>query len=143
MANIVIQERDAFQAEKKKSDLQDQANDPTLWDVLKRKFKKSSTSNTFYKDDDFHSQHHDDHQDDDAPPEGEKRVKRYKTSKSSSNNINNMNQMHGKRKLLLMNMRDLFFLKNGNTKEKIYILSLYKIHAKSFSEADLEEKMNQ
>ncbi|GJV41511.1 retrovirus-related pol polyprotein from transposon TNT 1-94 [Tanacetum coccineum] len=60
---------------KMKSNLQDQANDPTLWDVLKRKFKKSSTSNTSCRDDDFHSQHHDDHQDDDAPPEREKRVK--------------------------------------------------------------------
>ncbi|GJY61882.1 hypothetical protein Tco_0462539 [Tanacetum coccineum] len=38
-----------------KSNLQDQANDPTLWDVLKY----------------------------DAPPDGEKRVKRHKTSKSS------------------------------------------------------------
>ncbi|GKE94866.1 hypothetical protein Tco_1579721, partial [Tanacetum coccineum] len=65
-----------------KSNLQDQANDPALWDVLKRNFEKSSTSNTFCRDDDFHSQHHDDHQEDDAPPEGEKRVKRCKASKS-------------------------------------------------------------
>ncbi|GKE36213.1 hypothetical protein Tco_1459618 [Tanacetum coccineum] len=50
-----------------KYNLQDQANDPALWDVLKCKFKKSSTSNTYYRNDDFHSQHHDDHQDDDAP----------------------------------------------------------------------------
>ncbi|GJY09983.1 hypothetical protein Tco_0378168 [Tanacetum coccineum] len=49
------------------------ANDPALWDVLKRKFKKSSTSNTSCRDDDFHSQYHDDHQEDDAPSEGEKR----------------------------------------------------------------------
>ncbi|GJR12191.1 hypothetical protein Tco_0794843 [Tanacetum coccineum] len=66
-----------------KSSLQDQANDPALWDVLKRKFEKSSTSNTFCQDDEFHSQRHDDHQKDDAPPEGEKIVKRHKTSKSS------------------------------------------------------------
>ncbi|GJW50626.1 hypothetical protein Tco_0091977 [Tanacetum coccineum] len=38
--------------------------------------------------------------------------------------------------------KDLFFLKNGNIKEKKYILSLYKIHAESFPEADLEEKIN-
>ncbi|GJU44837.1 hypothetical protein Tco_1202103 [Tanacetum coccineum] len=38
--------------------------------------------------------------------------------------------------------KDLFFLKNGNTKEKKYILSLHKIHVESFPEADLEEKMN-
>ncbi|GKB28029.1 hypothetical protein Tco_0867430 [Tanacetum coccineum] len=31
---------------------------------------------------------------------------------------------------------------NGNTKEKKYILSLHKIHAEPFLEADLEEKMN-
>ncbi|GJZ01756.1 hypothetical protein Tco_0519717 [Tanacetum coccineum] len=68
---------------KMKSNLQDQANDPALRDVLKRKFEKSSTSNTSCRNDDFHSQHHDDHQDDDAPPEGEKRVKRHKTSKRS------------------------------------------------------------
>ncbi|GJW72429.1 hypothetical protein Tco_0129346 [Tanacetum coccineum] len=56
-----------------KSNVQDQANDPALWDVLKRKFEKSSTSNTSYRDDEFHSQRHDDHQEDVAPPEGEKR----------------------------------------------------------------------
>ncbi|GJZ84650.1 retrovirus-related pol polyprotein from transposon TNT 1-94 [Tanacetum coccineum] len=38
--------------------------------------------------------------------------------------------------------KDLFFLKNGNIEEKKYILSLYKIHAELFPEADLEEKMN-
>ncbi|GJX20649.1 hypothetical protein Tco_0223326 [Tanacetum coccineum] len=38
--------------------------------------------------------------------------------------------------------KDLFFLKNGNTKEKKYILSLHKIHVESFPEADLEENMN-
>ncbi|GJV42381.1 hypothetical protein Tco_1420821 [Tanacetum coccineum] len=38
--------------------------------------------------------------------------------------------------------KDLFFLKNGNTKEKKYILSLHKIHAERFPEAGLEEKMN-
>ncbi|GKA96818.1 hypothetical protein Tco_0818913 [Tanacetum coccineum] len=38
--------------------------------------------------------------------------------------------------------KDLFFLKNGNTKEKKYILSHHKIHAEQFPEADLEERMN-
>ncbi|GJY74596.1 hypothetical protein Tco_0479027 [Tanacetum coccineum] len=38
--------------------------------------------------------------------------------------------------------KDLFFLKNGNTEEKKYILSLYKIHAERFLEVDLEERMN-
>ncbi|GKB18419.1 hypothetical protein Tco_0852342 [Tanacetum coccineum] len=56
-----------------KISLQDQANDPALWEVLKHKFEKSSTSNTSCRDDDIHSQRHDDHQEDDAPPKGEKR----------------------------------------------------------------------
>ncbi|GKA43690.1 hypothetical protein Tco_0736414 [Tanacetum coccineum] len=38
--------------------------------------------------------------------------------------------------------KDLFFLKNGNTEEKKYVLSLHKIHAESFLEVDLEEMMN-
>ncbi|GJX42242.1 hypothetical protein Tco_0257232 [Tanacetum coccineum] len=67
---------------KMKRSLQDQANDLVLWKVLKRKFEKSSTSNTSCRDDDIHSQRHDDHQEDDAPPKGEKRVKRHKASKS-------------------------------------------------------------
>ncbi|GJZ15724.1 hypothetical protein Tco_0551401 [Tanacetum coccineum] len=54
-----------------------------FWEVLKRKFEKSSTSNTSCRDDYINSQRHDNHQEDDAPLEGEKRVKRHKTSKSS------------------------------------------------------------
>ncbi|GJR57413.1 hypothetical protein Tco_1499575 [Tanacetum coccineum] len=38
--------------------------------------------------------------------------------------------------------KDQFFLRNGNTKEKKYILSLHKIYTRIFPEADLEEKMN-
>nr|GEW45441.1 hypothetical protein [Tanacetum cinerariifolium] len=67
---------------KMKRSLQDQANDPALWEALKRKFKKSSTANTSCRDDNNHS-HHDDHQKDDAPPEGKKRAKRHKASKSA------------------------------------------------------------
>ncbi|GJU49950.1 hypothetical protein Tco_1219505 [Tanacetum coccineum] len=62
---------------KMKRNLQDRADNITLWEALRRKFEKSSTSNTSCRDDDFHS-HHDEHQDDDAPPEGEKEVKRRK-----------------------------------------------------------------
>ncbi|GJR75530.1 hypothetical protein Tco_0087895 [Tanacetum coccineum] len=58
---------------KMKRSLQDQANDPALWEVLKHTFEKSSTANTSCRDKDIHSQRHDDHQEDDAPPEGEKR----------------------------------------------------------------------
>ncbi|GJR98296.1 hypothetical protein Tco_0270470 [Tanacetum coccineum] len=37
--------------------------------------------------------------------------------------------------------KDILFPKNGNTEEKKYILSLHKIHAERFPEANLEEKM--
>ncbi|GJX66740.1 hypothetical protein Tco_0301083 [Tanacetum coccineum] len=217
---------------KMKRSLQDQANDPVLWEVLKHKFEKSSTSNTFCRDDDIYSQRHDDHQEDDAPPEGEKIVKRRKASKSSKSareetiidedkvipkdetpeliiELQNVNKhvltifdrarMEATLNDMLSNQfknaeeyayhleqatsfienqivwerrqedircpvprhliffrpqrnpnepprylynKDLFFLKNGNIKENKYILSLQKIHAERFPEADLEEKMN-
>ncbi|GJT15942.1 hypothetical protein Tco_0874648 [Tanacetum coccineum] len=65
-----------------KISLQDRADDIALWEALRRKFEKSSPSNTSCGEDDFHSQHNE-HQDDDAPPEGEKRVKRSKGSQRS------------------------------------------------------------
>ncbi|GKC24794.1 hypothetical protein Tco_1026944 [Tanacetum coccineum] len=37
--------------------------------------------------------------------------------------------------------KDLFFLKYGNTEERSYILSLYKIHVVPFPKDDLEEKL--
>ncbi|GKC69478.1 hypothetical protein Tco_1115361 [Tanacetum coccineum] len=246
---------------KMKSNLQDQANDSALWDVLKHKFEKSSTSNTSCRDDDFHSQHHDDHQEDDASPEGEKRVKRHKASKSLKSARGSLSKQLAKESTtyvtkqqhqqqewnaweeetiidedevipgdktpklitefqnvdkrvptifdrarieatlndMLSNQfrnaeeyvyhleqatnfmenqivwesrqedirrsipkslvfygpqsnpnepprylynKHIFFMKNGNTEEKKYILSLHKIHAESFPEADLEEKIN-
>ncbi|GJU71016.1 hypothetical protein Tco_1262421 [Tanacetum coccineum] len=81
MADTIIQERDALQAEMKYN-LQDQATDPTLWNVLKRKFEKYSTTTTSCRDDAFRPHHHDGHQEDHAPSDGEKRTKRHKTSKS-------------------------------------------------------------
>ncbi|GJY38430.1 hypothetical protein Tco_0424794 [Tanacetum coccineum] len=226
IAETIIEDHDAFLSEMK-SNIQDQANDPTLWDVLKRKFEKSSTSKTSCKEDDFYS-HHDDHQEDDSPPEGEKRVKRQKASKSSkflreekvidedevipedetleliiefqnvdkcvptifdrarmkatlndmlSNQFRNAkeyayhleqatNFMENKivwesrqsdirrpvpKPLIFFGPqrnpneppkynKDLFFLKNENTEENKYILSLHKIHAERSPEAYLEEK---
>ncbi|GJT20420.1 hypothetical protein Tco_0890357 [Tanacetum coccineum] len=67
---------------KMKRSLQDRADNITLWEALRSKFEKYSTSNTSCRVDDFHS-YHDEHQNDDAPPEGEKKVKRSKKSKSS------------------------------------------------------------
>nr|GEU40168.1 hypothetical protein [Tanacetum cinerariifolium] len=90
IAAVIIEDRDAFRSEV--PDLVSQefnAHAPKIiedhfknYEVLKRKFEMSSTSNTSCRDDNIHS-HHDDHQEDDAPPEGEKRVKRQKASKSS------------------------------------------------------------
>ncbi|GKB17439.1 hypothetical protein Tco_0851362 [Tanacetum coccineum] len=60
---------------KMKRSLQDRADNITLWEALRRKFEKSSTSNTSCREDDFHS-HHDEHQANDAPPEGKKIVKK-------------------------------------------------------------------
>ncbi|GKA89285.1 hypothetical protein Tco_0811097 [Tanacetum coccineum] len=37
--------------------------------------------------------------------------------------------------------KDFFYLKNGNTKEKKYVLSLHKIHATPFLEDDLVEHL--
>ncbi|GJY18505.1 hypothetical protein Tco_0389996 [Tanacetum coccineum] len=169
---------------KMKSNLQDQANDPALWDVLKRKFEKSSTSNTSCRDDDFHSQHHDDHQEDDAPLEGEKKewdaweeeivmdedkvIPEGETPKLIIEFQNVDKRIptifdHARMEATLNDMlsdqfrnaeenpngpprhlysKDLFFLKNGNTGEKKYILSLHMIHTEPFLEVDLEEKMN-
>ncbi|GJZ33670.1 hypothetical protein Tco_0579106, partial [Tanacetum coccineum] len=41
----------------------------------------------------------------------------------------------------MMEIIDLFYLKNGNTEAKKYVLSLHKIHAISFPEDDLEEHL--
>ncbi|GJW39170.1 hypothetical protein Tco_0065015 [Tanacetum coccineum] len=68
---------------KMKRSLQDRADDIALWEALRRKFKKSSPSNTSCREDYFHSQH-DEHQDDDAPPEGEKIVKKIRGHKDQS-----------------------------------------------------------
>ncbi|GKA26575.1 hypothetical protein Tco_0712684, partial [Tanacetum coccineum] len=84
IAITIIEDHDAFRLEVPdlmKISLQDKANDLALWEVLKCKFERSSTSNTSSKEDDINS-HQDDHQEDDALPEGEKRVKRHKASKS-------------------------------------------------------------
>ncbi|GJZ10521.1 hypothetical protein Tco_0545280 [Tanacetum coccineum] len=205
MADTIIQERDTFQSKVPaliskefdaqapkiiedlfkhymKSSLQDQANNPALWDVLKRKFEKSSTFNTSCKDDDFHSQHHDDHQDDDAPPEGKKRewdawveetiidedeviledetpelITEFQNVDKQILTIFDRARMEATpNDMLSVQFRNAeeyaYHLEqatnfienqiNGNTEEKKYILSLHKIHAKPFPEADLEEKIN-
>ncbi|GJU90720.1 hypothetical protein Tco_1303143 [Tanacetum coccineum] len=59
-----------------KSGLQTQVADPEMWDILKNKFEKSSTSASSCRV-------HDAYQGDDGPPEGEKRAKRQKTSRNN------------------------------------------------------------
>ncbi|GJW84573.1 reverse transcriptase domain-containing protein [Tanacetum coccineum] len=66
---------------KMKLNLQDQVDDPELWDVLKHTFEKYSSSFDPCRIDAFRKQDHDDRQEDDAPPKEEKRAKRQKTSK--------------------------------------------------------------
>ncbi|GKA25317.1 hypothetical protein Tco_0711426 [Tanacetum coccineum] len=159
--------------------LQDQANDLELWDVLKRKFEKSSTSNASCMDEAFHSHQHDEHHDDDAPPKGEKREKRHKSSRSSKSardawveetvidedevipkdetpelitefqNVDKRIPTIFDRARIKATLNDMLSDQfrnaeeyNGNTEEKKYILSLHKIHAESFPEADLKEKIN-
>ncbi|GJZ01265.1 hypothetical protein Tco_0519226 [Tanacetum coccineum] len=82
LVEAIMKERDTFQETIKRS-LQDQANDPELWEVLKQKFEKSSVSSGPCRTYTFCSTDHDDHQEDDSPLEREKRAKRQKTSKSS------------------------------------------------------------
>ncbi|GKB07193.1 hypothetical protein Tco_0835477 [Tanacetum coccineum] len=66
-----------------KLDLQAQVADPKLWDILKRKFEKSSVLGSSCRDDAFRKRDHDEHQGDDGPPKGEKSAKRQKTFKGS------------------------------------------------------------
>nr|GEU95644.1 retrovirus-related Pol polyprotein from transposon TNT 1-94 [Tanacetum cinerariifolium] len=66
---------------KMKRNLQDQADDLELWDVLKPKFEKYFSSHASCRDDTFRNQDHDDHQEDDAPLYRKKRAKIQKTSK--------------------------------------------------------------
>ncbi|GJW96776.1 hypothetical protein Tco_0178584 [Tanacetum coccineum] len=145
VADTIIQECDALQAEMKYN-LQDQAADPALSDVLKH----------------------------DTPPEGEKRQKTSKSSKSlksarGSSSKQPANTYHiptiydyarmmdtlndvisnqfkdaeenSNEPLRNLYNKDLFFLKYENTKERSYILSLHKIHVVRFPKEDLEEKL--
>nr|GFA78253.1 hypothetical protein [Tanacetum cinerariifolium] len=66
---------------KMKPDLQAQVANPELWDVLKRKFVKSSASPGPCRIDTFRKRDHDDHQEDNAPSKGEKIAEIQKTSK--------------------------------------------------------------
>ncbi|GJU72577.1 hypothetical protein Tco_1263982, partial [Tanacetum coccineum] len=124
-------------------------------DAFRSEFEKSSTFKTSCREDVFHS-HHDEHQDDDAPPEGEKRVKRYKMKKRSKSARGSLSKHSTKGSTTYVSKQqsqqqewDAWEEENvidedeyGNTEEKKYILSLYKISTEEFPKPDLEEKLN-
>ncbi|GKB33670.1 hypothetical protein Tco_0873071 [Tanacetum coccineum] len=83
IVNTIIENRDAFHSEvpdfisqefkahaPMKRNLQDRADDIALWEALRRKFEKSSTSNTSCREDDFHS-HHDEQEQKDQSLQGD------------------------------------------------------------------------
>ncbi|GJU45998.1 hypothetical protein Tco_1203264 [Tanacetum coccineum] len=133
----------------------------------KAMYEKSSVSTDSCKYDAFNKRDHDDQPSDDAPLKGEKSAKRQNTSRiyksargsssrkpaKESNTSEDLKRLQPEALLFYglqknpneppryLYNKDLFFLKNKNTKEKKYVLSLYKIHATSFPEEDLEEKM--
>nr|GEW33745.1 integrase, catalytic region, zinc finger, CCHC-type, peptidase aspartic, catalytic [Tanacetum cinerariifolium] len=122
VADVVIQERDVLQANvpvmiskefvdllqpllqqllifntnfylKMKSNLQDQVDDPELWDILKSKFKKSSASSGYCKTDAFCKRDHGDHQKVDTPFEGEKRAKRHQKAQNMQATLHQSNKL--------------------------------------------------
>ncbi|GJR06846.1 hypothetical protein Tco_0529830 [Tanacetum coccineum] len=138
-----------------KFDLQSEVIDPELWNVLKAKYEKSSAETDSCRLDAFCKRDHDDHPDDDALLEGEKSAKRQKTPRGTIYKGWQEDLITSKKDTLVLYgtqrnpnepprylyNNDLFYLKNGNTKEKKYVLSLHKVHATSFPKDDLEEKL--
>ncbi|GJU92736.1 hypothetical protein Tco_1317492 [Tanacetum coccineum] len=122
--------------------------------------------------DTFRGSDHDDHQEDDAPPEVEKRPKRRKSSRNEVIPEDESPELivddhvptiydHKRMEATLKDMMSNLFRNveefayhleqsknymekqiHGNSEEKTYVLSLHKIHAISFPEDDLEERMN-
>nr|GEY11836.1 retrovirus-related Pol polyprotein from transposon TNT 1-94 [Tanacetum cinerariifolium] len=137
---------------KMKSVPQSQVVDSDLLNALRAKYEKSSTSTNSCRHDAFRKRDHDDHPDDDGLPEGEKSAKRKKTSKRSKNaeeyayhleQAKNYMENHivwksSQEDLKIPGKEALVF-----NEEKKYVLSLHKIHATSFPESDLEEKLTQ
>ncbi|GJW99575.1 retrovirus-related pol polyprotein from transposon TNT 1-94 [Tanacetum coccineum] len=140
-----------------KRNLQDRADDIALWEALRRKFEKSSTSKNFCRKMTFQL-HHDEHQDVIAPPhEGEKRLKgsrhvlkrsdvckRFfvKAFKKRLHNIFIQTTKSTSRMGCMGRRMLLMKISMENNEKKKYILSLYKIHAEEFPELDLKEKLN-
>nr|GEX71078.1 hypothetical protein [Tanacetum cinerariifolium] len=109
------------------------------------KYEKSSalTDSCMYNA--FRNRDHDEHQGDDAPPKGEKgsvgkQARGFEMTTTRCSCFYGP-QRNPKEPLRYLYNKDLFFLKNGNTKEKRCVLSLRKINATSFPEEDLKEKM--
>nr|GEU34993.1 hypothetical protein [Tanacetum cinerariifolium] len=117
------------------------------------KFEKSLASIGSCKDDAFLKCNHDEHQGDDAPPEREKSAKgkRRQRFQSLQEDLKRPKpyalvfygpQRNPNEPPRYLYNKDVFFFKNRYSKEKRYVLSLYKIHAISFSKEELMEKMN-
>nr|GEY64637.1 hypothetical protein [Tanacetum cinerariifolium] len=115
---------------KMKSDVQAQVADPWLWGVLGTKFEKSYASVGSCRDDAFRKHDQDEHQGDDAPHEGEKRQQQQQQKDRDAwvdDLIINEDERNMNEPPRYQYNKDLFFLKYGNTKEKMYVLSLHKI----------------
>ncbi|GKC09093.1 hypothetical protein Tco_1000703 [Tanacetum coccineum] len=133
VADTIIQERDALQAEMK-SNPQDQSTHPALWDVLKCTFEKSSTSTTSCRDDAFRPHHHDDHQDDDAPPEEEKRAVNLTAPTLTFPGI----EVHDPYYIVDKPSTGLIYLNRKEKKRVIYLAEIVK-----FWDATLERVLNE
>nr|GEW10823.1 ribonuclease H [Tanacetum cinerariifolium] len=128
-----------------KMDFQAQVANPELWNVLKGKFEKSSTSASSCRTNAFCNSIMMNIKEMMVPLRRIKRVweSMYEDIRRSKSYAlvfygpqRNPNEPPG----YLYN-KDIFFLKYGNTKEKRYVLSLHKIHAVSFSEEDPKENL--
>nr|GEU78872.1 hypothetical protein [Tanacetum cinerariifolium] len=131
------------------------------------KFEKPSDSIDSCRYDAFRKHDHDDHPSDGAPQEGENTKESNKSASEQpqqqdfdawvdilvidgdeAEGFNNTKERcshvlwsleKSKYPPRYLYNKDLFFLKNENTEEKKYFLSLYKLHATSFPKDDLEE----
>ncbi|GJZ39559.1 hypothetical protein Tco_0586122 [Tanacetum coccineum] len=142
---------------KMNSNLQDKANDPALWDVLKLKDSTTYVSKQQHEWDAWEEKTVIDK--DEVIPKDEtpelitefqnidKRVPTIFDRARMEATLNDMlsNQFRNAEEYAYHLEQAANFMENqmnGNTKNKKYILSLHKIHTELFPEADLEEKMN-
>ncbi|GJX65284.1 hypothetical protein Tco_0299627 [Tanacetum coccineum] len=128
---------------KMKRSLQDQANDPTLWEEWDAWVEETVIDeDEMIPEDETPELITKFHNVDKRVPTIFDRARMEATLNDMlSNQFKNVEENPNEPPRYLYN-KDLFFLKNTNTEEKKYILSFHKIHAERFPEVDLEEKMN-